>query len=274
MYGTIVAPSSISPICRCDHASTTIFFKLRRPDDVTVSILNGRKDEVALLVERRLPRGPVALKWSGRTDENARTPDGTYHARIHLSGQHQTIDLPNPIRVDTKAPQVLSAQPNRDLFSPDGDHQADFVRIDYALTKPAHLELFLGGSRVLYAQAHAVGTVRWYGTDGNGATLKQGQYTLTVGATDLSGNSTPVAQRARMRVEVRFIELASARIVARAGRRFGSACQPTPGSTRDSTPARCAASPLLRSTAPTAPSRYPLTVEERGHFSRAAVTVR
>lgn len=275
VYGTIVAPPAISPICRCDHARATIFFKLRRSDDVTVSILNGSKQEVALLAARHLPRGPVALQWNGRNDFNARAPDGTYRVRIHLAGQHQTIDLPNRIQLDTKAPQVLSADPNRDVFSPDGDHQADFVRITYTLSKKAHVALYLGNTRVLYAKAHAKGSVLWRGTGPAGA-LEPGTYTLEVGATDLTGNSTPVAKRGRVRVEIRYIRIASARIVAHAGKPFEIGVSTdarhytwTLGRRRGE-----ASSPLLRIKAPTTPGRYTLTVTERGHSNRAAVIVR
>jgi hypothetical protein len=275
VYGTIVSPPAISPICRCDHAHATIFFKLRRPDAVTVTILNGRTQEVALLAARHFPRGPVALQWNGRNDFSARAPDGTYRVRIHLSGQHQTIDLPNRIQLDTKAPQVLAADPNRDVFSPDQDHQADFVRIAYTLSKPAHVALYLGNTRVLYSRVHAKGSVRWYGT-GPAGPLKPGTYTLNVGATDLTGNSTPVAKRARVRVEIRYITLASTRIAARAGKPFAIGVS-TDAKKYTWTLGRrhgAASSPLLRITASTTPGRYTLTVTERGHVSRAAVIVR
>jgi hypothetical protein len=276
VYGTIVAPPAISPVCRCDHAHATIFFDLRRADDVTVSILNGSKQEIALLAARHLPRGPVALKWNGRNDFNARVRDGTYRVRIHLANQHQTIDLPNRIRVDTTAPQILAADPNRTVFSPDHDHQADFVRITYALSKPAHLVLYLGNKQVLYSRAHAKGSVLWSGTGPNGGALPPGTYTLTVGAVDLTGNSTPAAQRERVRVEIRFIQLANTRIVARAGKAFaiGVSTDAKKYAWKLGRRHGSAFSPLLQLKAPTTKGRYTLTVTELGHTSRAAVIVR
>src|SRR5205085_1310867 len=76
------------------------------------------------------------------------------------------------------------------------------------------------GHRILRTLAHqASGSVAWYGV-ANGSRLQAGTYTLEVGARDLAGNSTPVADRWRIHVRVRFIQLASHRIVAGAGSPF------------------------------------------------------
>jgi FlgD Ig-like domain len=274
VYGTTVS-TSLSPTCGCVYRRATIFFKLRRPDDITVTVLNARGQDVALLAARSYPRGRVTLLWNGRDDVNHRAPDGTYRVRIHLAGQHQTIELPNRIQLDTKAPQVLSVEKNRDVFSPDQDHQADFVRITYTLSKPAHLAVYLGGNRVLYSHVHAKGTISWYG-NGPSGTLQPGTYTLQVGAVDLTGNSTPAAKRARVRVEIRYITLANTKIVARAGRPFAIGVSTdarryswTLGRRRGKS-----SSNVLRLQAPTTRGRYTLTVTERGHSSRAAVFVR
>ena len=100
VYGTNVS-TSLSPTCGCVYRRATIFFKLRRPDDITVTVLSSRGQDVALLAARSYPRGPVTLQWNGRDDINRRVPDGTYRIRIHLAGQHQTIEFPNRIQLDT-----------------------------------------------------------------------------------------------------------------------------------------------------------------------------
>jgi hypothetical protein len=274
VYATEISPS-LSPTCGCAYRQATIFFKLRRPDDITVTVLSARGQEVAVLAARSYARGPVTQHWNGLNDRNRRVPDGTYRVRVHLAGQHQTIEFPNRIQVDTKAPQVLSVEKNRDVFSPDQDHQADFVRITYTLSKPAHLAVYLGGVRVLYSHMHAKGSISWYG-NGPSGTLRPGTYTLQVGAVDPTGNSTPPAKRARVRVEVRYIKLANTRIVARAGRPFVIGVSTdakryswTLGRRRGKS-----SSNALRLQAPTTPGRYTLTVSERGHVSRGAVFVR
>jgi hypothetical protein len=274
VYGTVIS-TRVSPTCGCVYKRAAIFFKLRRPDDITVTVLNARGQDVALLAARHYPRGAVTLTWNGRDDINRRVRDGTYRVRIHLTGQHQTIEFPNRIQLDTKPPQVLSVEKNRDVFSPDQDHQADYVRITYTLSKPAHLAVYLGRTRVLYSRANVKGGIRWFGNGPNG-TLKPGKYTLSVGAVDLSGNSTPVADRARVRVEIRYIRLANTKIVARAGRPFviGVSTDARRYSWSLGRRKGKSSSHVLRLRAPTTRGRYTLTVSERGHVSRAAVFVR
>jgi FlgD Ig-like domain len=275
VYGTIVS-TRLSPTCGCAHGSATVFFKLRRPDAITVSILGPHEQEVALLTAQSYPRGPVSLKWDGRNDSTVRVPDGTYRVQVHLSRQHQTIDLPNRIHVDTTPPQVVSVAKNRDVFSPDSDHQADFVRLTYTLNKPAHVLLYLGRTRILRSyRARVKGSVSWHGTGPDGP-LGAGSYTLRLGAVDRTGNSTPVAKRVRIRVTIRYIKLASNRTVASAGRAFRIGVSTDAKHYRWKLGRRAgeASSPVLRLRAPTTPGRYTLTVSEQGHASRAAVIVR
>jgi hypothetical protein len=275
VYGTVVS-TRLSPTCGCARGRAKVFFKLRRPDDITVAVLNAREQEVSLLAAQSYPRGPVTLQWNGRDDSTRRAPDGTYRVRIHLAGQHQTIDLPNRIQLDTKPPEVISVETNRDAFSPDGDHQADFVRITYTVSKPAHVVLYLGGVRILRSyRAPVKGSISWYG-NGPAGTLAPGTYTLEIGAVDLTGNSTPVAQRYRVRLEIRYIRLANTRIVTQAGRPFeiGVATDVKRYGWQLGRRQGAASSPVLRLQAPTTRGRYTLTVSERGHVSRAAVFVR
>jgi hypothetical protein len=274
VYGTVIS-TRISPTCGCEFRRASIFFKLRRPDDITVSVLNSRRQDVALIAAHHYSRGPVTLTWNGRDDGNRRVRDGTYRVRIHLTGAHQTIEFPNRIQLDTKPPQVVSVEKNRDVFSPDHDHQADYVRITYTLSKPAHLAVYLGSARVLYSHVAAKGGIQWFG-DGPNGTLEPGTYTLNVGAVDLSGNSTPVADRARVRVEIRYIKLANTKVVAHIGGAFAIGVS-TDAKVYSWTLGRRqgkSSSPVLRLRAPTNRGRYTLTVSERGHVSRAAVFVR
>ena len=148
IFGTVVYPKTgFSPTCGCARGRATIRFKLRHPDAVSVRILDSHKSTVRVVVDGvQAARGLNVFKWDGRTDGNVIAKDGRYSAEIHLAGQHRTIILPNPIQLDTTAPVVKSVTTNRDAFSPDGDHQADFVRIHYELSKSAHVNLYLDGA--------------------------------------------------------------------------------------------------------------------------------
>lgn len=275
VYGTRVS-RGISPTCGCARGRATVSFKLRKRDDLTVSILDARKDEVALLASQRFPKGPIRLKWNGHDELGRRAPDGIYFVRIHLSGAHQTITLPNRIVLDTTAPQIVTVSRNRDAFSPDGDKQADFVRLTYQLSKPARVVLYLDGKQVLKSFHHPQsGNVSWYGTVDHAA-LPAGTYTLELGAVDPLGNSTPVAERARVTVQIRFITLAAHRIVVAAGQRLvigvsTDAKRYAWGLGKQKGHSR---SHALNVRAPTRAGRYTLVVEESGHIDRAAVFVR
>jgi hypothetical protein len=275
VYGTHVS-ARLSPTCGCARGKATIFFKVRRRDHITVTVVNAHEDEVALLSDATVKAGPVRLRWNGHTEAGTRAPDGIYYARIHLRGGHQTITLPNRIELDTKPPLVLSVEKNRDVFSPDEDRQADYVRLTYKLSKPAHVLLFLNGKRVLETHQHpAAGTLSWYGK-ARGRTLPAGFYTLEVGALDQAGNSTPVTERTRITVEIRYIALAAHRIVARAGRRFqiGIATDAKRYTWKLGKAKGQSANPVLTVRAPKRKGRYSIVVEEHGHLDRAAVIVR
>lgn len=275
VYGTHVS-SRLSPTCGCARGKATVSFKLRRRDDLTVAILNARKQDVALLADQAYPHGLIRLRWDGRTDAGTRAPDGSYRVRIHLAGAHQTIDLPNRILLDTSAPQIKNLQLNREAFSPDNDKQADFVRITYQLSKQAHLLVYLDGKRILESYRHPLsGSVTWDGHVGT-SIVKPGTYTLTAGALDLAGNTTPAAQRWRFHVEIRYIQIAARRIVVKAGAPFeiGVATDARRYAWRLGKAKGRSGSPVLRLHAPTQPGRYTLAVEERGHLDRAAVIVR
>jgi flagellar hook assembly protein FlgD len=279
VFATVVYPKTgFSPKCGCARGKTTIRVKLRRGDDVTVRILDRQRREVSLLVDGlHVTRGANAFRWDGRTNAGAIAPDGVYKAEIHLVGQHRTIVLPNEIVLDTTAPEVKNVTVNRDTFSPDGDHQADFVRITYELSKPAHVQLYLGDTRILRTHRHSTrASFSWYGLDADGRPLPSGSYGLQLGAVDAAGNSTPVAKRWHVRVRVRFIMLASKRIAVRAGARFsiGVSTDAKRYTWKLGGRKSFATGPVLHLLASTRRGRYTLTVAERGHVDRATVLVK
>jgi hypothetical protein len=274
VYGTVVYPKNgFSPTCGCARGRTNIRVKLRRPDALTVRIVDSKKRQVRTIVDGvESHRGVNVFRWDGRTDANSRARDGVYQAELHLARQHQTILLPNRIQLDTTAPEVRTLRLNRDFFSPDGDRQADFVRITYELSKPAYAVLYLGDKRILRTYRHpARGSLSW-----DGGKLGAGTHTLYLGSVDLAGNSTPVEDRLRFRVTIRYIDLAAHRLVVPAGRRFeiGVATDAKRYAWKLGLRKGFATAPVLRLRASQQRGRYTLTVSERGHVSRAVVIVR
>jgi hypothetical protein len=267
-----------SPTCGCARTKTNIHVRLRRADTATVTVVDAHDRDVALLADAlEVPRGFVTFRWDGRQPDGELAPDGDYRVKIHLARQHQTIVLPNVTHLDTKPPDVVSVVPNREAFSPDGDNQADFVRLHYVLSEPARVTLFFRGRRVLETYRHPQrGTTTWRGVLPSGRQLPAGSYTLGVGALDLAGNSTPVAGRQRVHVRIRFIELAARRIAARAGKRFeiGVSTDAKRYSWQLGARKGRNGGTVLRLTAPTKRGTYTLTVSERGHADRARVVVK
>lgn len=276
IYGTHVS-STFSPKCGCARRNANVRILLRRPDTLNVEIDDRHGHEVALLAGgAAYRRGEAKFRWTGLTDGGQLAPDGVYRVQIHLSRQHQTILVPNTIRLDTKPPKIVDVTQNREAFSPDGDKQADYVRLAYVLDKPARVVLFLGGRRVLKTHFYPQrGKVSFYGL-AHGRLLRPGRYTLEVGALDLAGNSTPVADRVRVHVKLRYIVLASRHIAVRAGHRFEIGVSTDAVRYHWSLGKRKGRNGggVLRLRAPDRRGSYMLTVSERGHVDRARLVVK
>jgi hypothetical protein len=274
--GTVVS-KAFSPTCiNCASGMAIISVRFRHRDTVTVTVLTGGRKTVRTIVEATpVRRGRNIFRWDGRTDAGTTAPDGPYRVQIHLAKARRTILLPNTIELDTKTPEVFPVV-NRTEFSPDDDHQADSVTIRFTVSEPAHVLVYQGNTLLIRSRSHTVhGAITWYGkTDQH--LHPPGTVTLSIGAVDLAGNATPVAQRARVQITIRYITLANRRIAVAAGRRFDIGV---------STDAKrygwllggrhgIAHGPVLRLRAPQQPGRYVLVVTEHGHSDRAVVTVR
>jgi hypothetical protein len=266
-----------SPTCGCARGKANISIKLRRGDTVTIEVLDSRLRPVRLLVgSEPVSRGRNVFRWDGRTNLGDRAPDGVYRVQVHLDRQHRTILRPNRVVLDTTPPAVLDATPSRPQLSPDGDLLGDSVSIRYRLSKEAHALVFLDRRRIIRSRSRKPeGAVVWTGRLG-GEALKPGVYTLSVGAVDLAGNVTPADERVRVRVEIRYVELASSRIAVAAGRFVDVGVSTDAEQYRWKLGARqgLASGPVLRIRAPQVRGRFTLTVSYLGHVDRAAVIVR
>jgi hypothetical protein len=277
IYGTVISPV-FSPVCGCARGKAVIRIKLRHGDHVTVSILDRNLEPLRTLAAgQRVPRGKSVFRWEGLTDFGDRAPEGTYRVQVHLEGQHRTILLPNRIRLDTTPPAITDATRNHEQFSPDADTRSDSVSIHYALSEPAYVVAYVKGHRVVRTKSHkAAGAFSWYGTI-DGAVLPVGTYTIDVGAIDAAGNATPIAERARVRVELRYIALASHRItgVARDEKfAIGVSTDALSYTWKLGARSGTASGPVLELLAPQQAGRYTLTVTENGHSNAAAVLVK
>ena len=90
----------LGPKCRCPLQRVKIGFVLRKPDTVTVVIVDSQGQIVRTLLSGGYRRGAQQFAWDGRNDFGGVVPAGTYKPRLHLARDHRTILMPNPIRVD------------------------------------------------------------------------------------------------------------------------------------------------------------------------------
>lgn len=171
-----------SPVCRCDSAVANIDFSLRRADRLTIAIRVGASD---VTVARGLfPRGNVRVRWDGRDANGRRVPDGVYLPLVKLERVGRTIDLPNPIRVDTVKPRITATR----LRS-----NGRKLRISYTLSEPGHGILIVNRHRAVFTYGtRRHGRLTWYGRI-KGRVVKPKRHQLLLVAQDLAGNrSAPV----------------------------------------------------------------------------------
>jgi len=208
-----------SPVCECARDVAVISFVLRKPGTVTVQLLDSAGRTVRTLVrDREEQRGRVAYTWDARDDAGRIVEDGVYRPRVLLEEHGRTIVLPNPIRVDTKAPRIRLLRVFPQVFSPDGDGRRDRVVARYEIDEPARAMMLVNGRRrVLGKFRETEGQLVWFGRV-NGRSVRPGTYEIRVRAFDRAGNRA--SSRRTVPVVVRYVELARDRIEVVAGRRF------------------------------------------------------
>ena len=262
----VVAPDSLS------NDTAAIGFLLRKPDRLTVEIVNGSGDVVRTLARGKAARGGTQqFTWDGRDDANEVVPDGSYRPRIHLAREHRTILMPNPIRMDATPPsiQLISVIPR--VFSPDGDFRRELVRIKYATNEKARAFLYVDGDSKTRVKFYVrKGKFDWGGKAAR--YLRPGPHRIRLRAFDLATNLGPPSRA--LAVFVRYIELRPHAVRVTTGRRFGFRVitQAKRYSVHLGSLHTQRSGPLLILRAPK-PGHYVLRVAANGHTARAFVVV-
>ena len=178
-----------SPVCRCATKAANIDFSLRRADHLRIAI---RTESGELTVaEGSFPQGDVHVRWDGRDASGEIVPDGIYYPLVQLQHAGRTIDLPNPIRVDTIRPSIRLRSVRPRVFRPGTTK----VTVTYTVSEHAHALLFVDGRRrVLTASKRLRYLLHWSGKV-QGRAIRPGRHKLKLVAEDLAGNRslpTPV----------------------------------------------------------------------------------
>jgi hypothetical protein len=181
--------TDFSPVCACAQSRAEITLRVRKPDTLTIRMLNADGDTVRVLADaRRIRSGVITLHWDGRDDGGSLVPDGTYVVRLELKRHGRTIRLPREIAVDTVAPvaRLVAVVPrvlHRGARTP--------VIVRYRLSQSAHAVLFVNGRRIIRTfTSKPVGDLPWYARR-NGVPLPRGRYSLRLAGLDDAGNLGP-----------------------------------------------------------------------------------
>jgi flagellar hook assembly protein FlgD len=264
-----------SPVCECPHDVAVISFRLRKPETVTVDVLDSHGNSVATLVRNQHEQtGRVSYTWDGRNDLGLVVGEGRYRPRVRLRAHGRTIVLPNPIRVDTTPPTIKLVRTFPKVLSPGIAGRHDRLTALYQSNERARAMMLVDGQRRVLSRFRATkGRLRWFGLV-NGRAVPPGTYKMQLRAFDQAGNrssSTPAVE-----VRVQYIGFRRNRITADAGKRFSvrvSTFAPAyrwvfnrrRGSTRKK---------VLVLRAPTRAGTFPLYVRVGEHAARAVVVVR
>ena len=173
---------AFSPVCRCASKAANIEFSLRRADDVRIAVRVGTAE--VTVAEGPFARGDVHVRWDGRDAAGEIVPDGIYYPLVHLKRAGRTIDLPNPIRVDTIKPSIKFTSLTPRAFSPGTEK----LKVTYTVSEHAHALLFVDGRRrVVTNTTRLRGKLQWHGKV-RGHVIRPGRHKLKLVAEDLAGN--------------------------------------------------------------------------------------
>ena len=171
-----------SPVCRCASKAASIGFSLRRADDLRIAVRTGSGE--VTVAEGSFAQGDVHVRWDGRDASGELVPDGTYYPFVELKRAGRTIDLPNPIRVDTIRPSIKFTSLRPRVFRPG----AEKLKVTYRVSEHAHALLFVDGRRrVFTASTRLRGRLQWYGKV-RGHLIRPGRHKVKLVAEDLAGN--------------------------------------------------------------------------------------
>ena len=215
--------------------SALFAFRLRRTDEVTVSIVNRDGDEVRTLAQDVELAGGRRhrFRWDGRTDGGPVAPDGEYHLRVGLRRQGRTVTSARKLFLDTVPPRPVVRYASPDSISPDGAGGANSAVLRFTgPPRRARLLVYrtdVARPRLVAARSIPRGrqTARWDGRVDAGRPAPSGAYLLVVRAQDAAGNVGPrrvpparAAVRGHPGVAVRYVDAYTARPLVRSGRRI------------------------------------------------------
>ena len=185
-------------------------FRVKRGDDVSVSVVGAGGDVVRTLVSDRAlpPKQQLRVRWDGRTSGGARAADGTYRFQVNLRRQGRSILIPRTLALDTTAPKptvtaigpTKTALPRPELFPNPQGRPVEIHVSSPSTTKPTQVFVYRTDPRPSREPVAYLGTLKgsgakqWDGTV-HGVRVQPGTYVVALRTRDRAGNigSTPSA---------------------------------------------------------------------------------
>lgn len=213
-------------------------FRLRRTDEVTVSIVNRDGDNIRTLTEDMLLPGGLRhrFRWDGRTESGRVARDGEYHLRVGMRRQGRTVTSGRKLFLDTVPPRPVVRYVSPDAISPDGAGGANRATFRFAgPMRRVRLLVYrtdLRRPRLVVSRdvAGTDATSHWDGRVSGDRPAASGSYLLVVRAQDAAGNVGPrrvpprrSAVRGHPGLAVRYVDAYATRPVVEPGRRAGFA---------------------------------------------------
>ena len=181
---------------RFDRAAFS--FRLKRDDDVAVTVIEADGDPVRRLVRsRRLAAyRRLSLRWDGRDVDGRMAPDGRYRVRVGLRREGRSVTLPVTVRKDTRPPRprVLSIGPEDEprpelLPRPDGQPVRAQIVVPGRRASVLVYRTDVSPARLALEAELPDGARRWT-WDGmvDGRRVASGTYLVAVRSRDQAGN--------------------------------------------------------------------------------------
>jgi hypothetical protein len=266
-------PAVFSPSCNCETSLTSIDFRLRKAERLSVWVTRDGTRVRTLLTGRSYPRGLVQIPFDGISGDGITLAPGTYRAFVRLEQAHRTMALPYAIRLDATPPAVHAPHRVYKAISPDGDGRKDVFTVAYRLSERGRAILLVDGRQAVVAPSVARrGVLRWDGKV-DGRVVATGNHVLRISARDTAGNRAKPFPFAI--VQVRYVSLGRDRVLASPGGRFAilALSDAAQLAWRFNNRTGVARPGTLRFKAPRKAGVYRLYVSANGHSDRALVVV-
>jgi biotin carboxylase len=183
----------LSPFCNCPHDVARIAFRLVRPGNVTLDVVNSAGRPVARLVDDRLlPGGVQRFAWRGRNAFGEVLPNGDYRPEVIFDALKRRLVLARSIVLDTTPPQLEQHSARA---------AGGRLLVRYRFDEPAHALLLVDGRLARISRSsEPAGRLAWNGVFPGGRRVPHGPLRVALAGVDLAGNRS-TASRA---IDVKF----------------------------------------------------------------------